>query len=182
MSRRANGDIARDHSWRGPAASPCIGDWVVASSSEFAGKRRLGLVIGINDDKLVLQDGSVWPSWDVHPFDVAGILEIGAALVSDLMLLRHVDEDDVLRVHRAACLAREYRAPRVDADAQAMLTAIIATDQAIADLERAKFHAIRVRLPNLASSLYLAGALALAALGHEAPHPRWPDIPARKTP
>jgi hypothetical protein len=127
--------------------------------------------------------GSVWTLHDGRRYggstltrlDLAGVLEEATGLLASVR--RGCDPSasdcEILRVHRAACLARRST---VVGDAQAALVALIALDQAIADYELAWREMVRVRLPNLVTSLRTAGMCELArTAGWEpgTPHPRW---------
>lgn len=176
-----------------PSAPVLVGSWVIYADPSLANNPEISLVIdGPDYDHLdghclgevwTLHDGTKRHFTSLTVVDMADLLEVAAATLAHVRRLRPVDEGDILRVHRAACLARSVR--NAPDEMTGPLVALIATDDAIAEYEIAVRDAIHVRLPNLARSLYWAGALALARSPDWvpgdplAPHPRWPEIPAR---
>lgn len=196
MSQRANGRPALVRVPVPPSAPVFVGSWVIAADRDLAQPVQISIVVdGPDYDHMdghalgevwTLHDGTKRHWSELMVVDMAELLEVAAAILAAVRGLRPVDEDDRLRVHRAACLAR--RVVRATPEMFGPLVALVAYDDAIAEYEAAVREAIRVRLPNLARSLYLAGALALARspawvpADPTAPHPRWPEIPAGKVP
>lgn len=188
---RLRAELARQpHDERTPIA---IGDWVVVADRDYVRPLELGIVASgpeythlddhAIDDVWTLRDGAMRSGQDLTPFDFAAVLEDSARLLADLRLCRRVDEIEMLRVHRFACLARRmavlplWSRSVVDHD---QLSALILVDAAIAAAEEISGDLIRRQLPNLCHALYLAGALAAARVDNwdsEAPHPWLRDLP-----
>lgn len=171
------------------------GSWVVVADVDFSRPVELAIVADGPEythasghalgEVWTLEDGSKRSGEDLTALDVPGVLVDATALLRTIRLGGRADDVETLRVHRVACLAR--RALGSGVGHRDLLTAIVEVDQAIGDMEMAVRDMIRVRLPNLARSLYDAGALALArspgwgSPGEPGdpmdPHPRWP-VPA----
>ena len=127
-----------------------------------------------------LHDGAWRSELDLPRIDLAGMLtEATGTLAAIRRGSRPMDHDaTILRVHRAACLARRALAsPLAD---RTVLESVVAVDFALADTERAWGEMVRTRIPNLIRAIAAAAALELARAGQSwspnvngRPHPAW---------
>lgn len=188
-SRRADLVHRAEHGKREPIV---VGCWVVVADQDC--ERPLAMALVSEGPDYVHQDGHALDEvWTLHtgeqrnradltPLDLAGILEDGARLLAASRSGGlHAGDDDVsiLRVHRAACLAREAIATVDDQATRDVLEAVVSIDEAICEAEVAWRDFVRTCLPNLARSLGTAGMLELARSPMWEPntdsiaHPRW---------
>lgn len=172
------------------ARPPILPGWAIASDDHLLRKPEIVLVregpeyTHLNGHALgeiwTLHDGSRRPGAELTPLDLADVLEQAVGLLRDVRLCRRFQDADILRVHRASCLAQSSPRAGMTDHEEAALDALVALDWAIAEVEAARAECFRSRLPNLVKSLHWAGVLALA--GSEPawvpgdpyhPHPRW---------
>ncbi len=196
MSRGLARKRAPEPAQRVPVLPGC---WVLTSDPELAEPAELALVVDgpfyehaaghALGEIWGLSDGSRRHHTELVVVDLGEVRRAAADALTALAVLRTVDEAEILLVHRAACLARRVlaRGDRAAAPWLDELRALVSADEEISALEIAGRDAICCRLPNLAAGLYWAGALALAGSpgwvpGEPSnPHPRAPEIPARRT-
>lgn len=175
-----------------------VGCWVVVSDHDL--ERPLGLDIAVDGPEYVHANGhaigEVWTlaggerrsADDLTALDMADVISDGASLLGEIRGGRFLVDREarILRVHRAACLARRA-IPRfglgpTQIDASHELASLVALDHAIADLEIAWRDLVHVRLHNLVKALSCAGALWLSNSPgwvpgfRDRPHPRADEI------
>lgn len=172
------------------AKQPILPGWAIAQDRDLLSKPQIVLVregpeyTHMNGHALgeiwKLHDGSRRPGTELTALDLADVLEQAIGLLRDLRFCRRVEEGDIVRVHRASCLARTSPRNGMADHEEAALDAVVALDWAIAEVEAARAVCFRDRLPNLARSLHWAGALTLAGSDPawvpgdpRRPHPRW---------
>jgi len=170
-----------------------VGCWVVVSDKDHAIPLTLAqLIAGPHHQKQAdetiaiywqLHDGTWRPAHELTRLDLAGVLSEAAETLAAIRSGGNPEEREVtiLRVHRAACLARRAQPTVTAPEAAARLAELVTLDVALADHEQAWRDMMRTRLPNLARALAAAGALELARQpswtpGEGRQHPGWiPD-------
>lgn len=172
------------------------GCWVVVASPELDRPLALGLVASgpayshvdghALDEVWELTDHSTHAVGLLTRIDLDEVVGSGAALAHVVRASGPCPDSDLeaLRVHRAACLARDLLArgqarTGVPSLAWSTLVALIETDDRVAGAEIAWRDFRRVSLPMLLKNLHDVGALWLASQpgwspgDATSPHPRW---------
>jgi len=169
-----------------------IGCWVVVADVNYTSP--LELARAIDGPEYVHQDGhAIGEVWTLHDgrkrhrgdltaLDLVGVLEEGATLLADVRCGRYStrgDQTGILRVHRAACLARrllDLGGMRTSPEEHDQLEALVHLDQEIAGAEAALRDLVVRMLPNLARSLWVVGACEAArAPGWQPGDPTFPN-------
>lgn len=159
LGRRADGDECQLE----------IGCWAVVVREDTAVGLALVTSVPMPDatgtELVVLHDGTALRADDLVAIDLAGVLVEGAELLRDIRRGRYAirgDQTGILRVHRAACLARAVDRALIDRDSSDILDALVHLDSELAASEEALRDLLLDGLPNLVASLCLGAALALA--------------------
>lgn len=135
--------------------------------------------------------GEVWTTHDgvkrsresLTPLDVGDVIADGACVLAEIRggRMSADRESRILRVHRAACLARRPISG-LDRDSTDQLASLVALDEAITEMEVAWRDLVGRRLPNLAKSLASVGLLLVGREPSwepgrpDRPHPRAREI------
>lgn len=149
-----------------------VGCWVVVDQgplelSHVVGGPRFahldGCVVGA---AWLLADGEWHAGETITRLDLDGILVLGRDLSGKISAGKDpgIFADEILRIHRAACLADRARRTvnyALDLDRAALLSALVLVDAEVAALEEAWRHMVRVRLPILAANLAQVGLMEI---------------------
>lgn len=149
-----------------------VGCWVVVDRvplelSHVVGGPRFahldGCVVG---SAWLLADGEWHAGEAITRLDLDEILALGRDLSGKISAGKEpgIFADEILRIHRAACLADSARRTvsyALDLDRAALLSALVFVDAEVAALEEAWRQMVRVKLPILAANLAQVGLMEI---------------------